>query len=44
MYMSTKKYLRKKANKLCIMGQIMIERLKKIDEPLNQRVLSLCNV
>ena len=25
MHMLTKKYLKKKANKLCLMGQIMIE-------------------
>ena len=40
MYMPTKKYLRKKSKKLCIMGEIVIEShsfLKILTEPLNPR-------
>ena len=38
MHMPTKKYLRKKANKLCLMGQIVIELNSGIlTEPLNLR-------
>ena len=37
MYMPTKKYLRKKANKLCLRGQIGIEGHSFL-EPLNPRV------
>ena len=40
MHMLTKKYLRKKTEKLCIMGEIVIEShsfLKILTEPLNPR-------
>ena len=40
MYMPTKKYLRKKAKQLCIIGEIVIEShsfLKILTEPLNPR-------
>jgi len=44
MYMPTKKYIRKKTDKLFIMGEIVIEShsfLKILTEPLNPRAIDI---
>ena len=44
MYMPTKKYFRKKATQLCILGKIVIEShsfLKILTEPLNPRAIDI---
>ena len=44
MYMPTKKYIRKKTEKLFIMGEIVIEShsfLKILTEPLNPRAIDI---